>query len=327
MFKQHNTIIHKTIMDQVKLSIIVPVYNVERYVERCLRSVLSQGITATDYEVIIQNDGSTDGSLAAVERIVQDHQNCLVLSSENRGLSAARNAALSHAQGQYVWFVDSDDWIENNAIKDLWPYLDGHNDLVQFGYKSISSDGKYKEYSRLKRGNISGCEAFLIGFPMGAQYSVYKREFLLKDELFFEGIYHEDNEFTPRTILRAKQVTILNKSLYYHFIENVNSITFTPSIKRCYDLVFVSKRHLKSINSQHNKNINAALLNLAALEFNTSLRIAYKTKDNEEFNKFIGSIQKSYIRNFLKCSKFKYRIMAIGCWISIKWYTKLINHL
>ena len=103
----------------MKLSIIIPVYNVEKYVERCLRSILNQGVSEKEYEIIIQNDGSTDNSLAIVERVVKEYSNCLVFSSQNRGLSAARNAAFCHASGHCVWFVDSDDWIEDGCLSIL----------------------------------------------------------------------------------------------------------------------------------------------------------------------------------------------------------------
>lgn len=311
----------------MKLSVIIPVYNVELYVERCLNSVLTQGISFTDYEIIIQNDGSTDGSLAVVEDVVKDHDNCLVLSSQNRGLSAARNTALCHATGEYVWFVDSDDWIEEGAIKALLPYLNGHNDIVQFGYKEVFNDGSYKNYYRPSKENVSGEEAFLTGFPMGAQFSVYRRSFLLEDELFVEGIHHEDNDFTPRTLLRAKHVTLLREPLYNYFKGNANSTMSVPKIKRCYDLVTVSKRHLKLIEHQQNKTVIAALLNLAALELNTSLRLAFKTIDHKAIKNFICSIQKSHVRRFIKCNKIKYRLMAICCLVSVKWYARLLNSL
>ena len=96
------------------LSIIIPVYNVEKYVEKCIRSCENQDIPKENYEVIVVNDGSPDGSLAIVERLANEFSNIKVINQENKGLSMARNTGLEAAKGEYVWFVDSDDWIEEN---------------------------------------------------------------------------------------------------------------------------------------------------------------------------------------------------------------------
>ena len=99
----------------MKLSIIIPMYNVEPYIEKCLLSCLNQNIPHADYEIIVVNDGSPDGSLGIARRIASTVDNMLIVSQENGGLSAARNKGLSYAKGEYVWFVDSDDWIEENC--------------------------------------------------------------------------------------------------------------------------------------------------------------------------------------------------------------------
>ena len=101
----------------MKLSIIVPMYNVELYIEKCLLSCLNQDLPASDYEIIVVNDGSPDSSLAIAERIASLYDNLTIVSQKNAGLSAARNKALSLAKGKYVWFVDSDDRIQENCLR------------------------------------------------------------------------------------------------------------------------------------------------------------------------------------------------------------------
>lgn len=103
----------------VKLSIIIPVYNVELYIEKCLQSCLSQDIPYDEYEIIVVNDGSPDGSLAIAESIAKTTTNMTIISQKNGGLSAARNTGMSVAKGEYIWFVDSDDWIETKDRKSV----------------------------------------------------------------------------------------------------------------------------------------------------------------------------------------------------------------
>ena len=103
----------------MKISLIIPVYNVEQYLEKCLLSCLDQDLPQSDYEIIVVNDGSPDGSLAIAERIAATATNITVVSQENGGLSAARNTGLEIAKGKYVWFIDSDDTIKKNWKKGL----------------------------------------------------------------------------------------------------------------------------------------------------------------------------------------------------------------
>ena len=103
----------------MKISLIVPVYNVEKYIEKCLLSCLKQDIPQSDYEIIVVNDGSPDSSLAIAERIAAAATNIIIVSQKNGGLSAARNTGLKIAKGDYIWFIDSDDTIKENCLKSI----------------------------------------------------------------------------------------------------------------------------------------------------------------------------------------------------------------
>ena len=101
----------------MKISLIIPVYNVEQYIGRCLQSCLCQPhVAADDYELVIVNDGTKDNSMHVVEKMTRDYPNVTIINQHNQGLSMARNAGLKAAQGEYVWFIDSDDWIEDNCL-------------------------------------------------------------------------------------------------------------------------------------------------------------------------------------------------------------------
>ena len=103
----------------IQLSIVIPIYNVEKYLYTCLLSIMTQDIPLTDYEVILINDGSSDGSLVIAERFAAQYSNIRLISQENRGLSGARNRGIEEAQGEYIWFIDSDDYIEIDCISVL----------------------------------------------------------------------------------------------------------------------------------------------------------------------------------------------------------------
>ena len=102
----------------IKFSIIVPVYNVERYVERCIDSIVAQTYPA--YEIICVNDGSTDGSLEVLQRLADGHPSIKIIDQANKGLGGARNSGVAQATGDYIWFIDSDDWIEPGMLSEMW---------------------------------------------------------------------------------------------------------------------------------------------------------------------------------------------------------------
>ena len=111
----------------MKLSIIVPVYNVEKYIVKCISSLLDQ--QTNDYEIIIVNDGTKDKSIDLIKKTFNDSK-IAIIEQENQGLSAARNTGVRHSKGEYIWFVDSDDWITEGCVDKLIPILDGHVELV-----------------------------------------------------------------------------------------------------------------------------------------------------------------------------------------------------
>lgn len=311
-----------------KLSIVVPVYNVEKYVKRCLSSILNQNVDKSLYEVIIVNDGSTDNSLAIVNETIAGYTNVFVKSTENFGQSAARNNGTQFARGEYIWYIDSDDWIEPGSIKTLLPYMDGQNDIIQFGKLFVYSDGTKRTFHRIPSSS-TGREALLHGdWYIGAQFSVYKR--IDTDNnvqfKFFEGIYHEDNEFTPRILHNANKVIVIDKPLYNHFQGNPTSTMTKPNIKKCYDLLTVSQRHVKYANRQCDKEVKTFFLTLASLELNTSLtnlRI-YSDNERERYIKEVENRKADYIVYLLDSGKIRYRIMAFVCLLSVKsWYILL----
>lgn len=234
----------------MKLSVVVPVYNVERFIRRCIHSIINQdeGLFK-EIELIIVNDGTKDKSVEQIEDLISVYDNIVLINQENQGLSMARNNGLKIAKGDYVWFVDSDDWIANNALKTLLPYLDGVNDIISFGMFEATEQGEKPTciYGQdIMR--MSGKETFLKGCAQGtaAPKAVYRIDFLNQNRLRFKpGIYNEDDEFCLRASYFAETVTILPVALYYYFLtikpdDNHVSITNTVNPKLGLDFLRVS---------------------------------------------------------------------------------------
>lgn len=136
----------------MKLSIIVPVYNVEPYIERCVRSLEQQNIPKQEYEIIIVNDGTQDQSIQIINKLRLEYPNIVLIEKENGGLSSARNYGLKYAQGEYIWFIDSDDYIEPNILNSILEKSYELNlDLLAFNYYHIWPHRKVQGFNPQKQ--------------------------------------------------------------------------------------------------------------------------------------------------------------------------------
>ena len=223
----------------MRFSIIVPIYNVELYLEQCLESLRTQDYS--DYEVICVNDGSTDSSREILTAWETRMPQMRVIDRSNGGLSAARNTGLQAATGDYVVFVDSDDWVEASMLSTLAKVTDG-NDMVCFACRRTDNNahdtlqpeqsGGWEYYNR------HALEHREVAFVCVWQ-RCYRRGFLIENNLCFrEGILHEDNEFTPRACLKAKKVTVIPDVLYNYRVRP-GSIMTTRGMKSKESLILI----------------------------------------------------------------------------------------
>lgn len=228
----------------IELSFIVPVYNTEEYISRCLNSLVNQNIPVADYEIIVINDGSTDNSFAILNEYASKYSNIIVLNQNNKGLSATRNSGVVVAKGKYLWHIDSDDWIVENCINELLKICRNDDlDMLEVA-PSISvsqdfvNDIQANPYSRIYSGKellvnqkaVIGTWAYLI-----------KRDFILQNSLlFFPGIQNDDVEFTPRALYFASHVRLMNFSVYYYF-QRGGSIVHSFSENRLFQYLKISK--------------------------------------------------------------------------------------
>lgn len=241
----------------MKLSVIIPVYNVAPYVRKCVESVLAQDLDPKDYEVILVDDGSTDVSGEICDSLAEGRiggeaerqiGNIKVLHQKNQGLSAARNAGIAVAKGKYIQFVDSDDYLEPNVLAGLVEQMEREQlDVLRFDYQNVRliSDGQYEIFQPYKhphqvdaQSNVTDGETYL-NTRMG--YACYAWQFMIKREsltpapspegegsdagcLFTPGIYFEDTDWTPRMLLRARRVNATT-TIVYNYLMREGSIT------------------------------------------------------------------------------------------------------
>ncbi len=234
-----------------KLSVIIPVYNCEKYLHKCLDSLINQ--TLKDIEIICVNDGSTDNSA----EIIKTYSNVKLINKENGGQSSARNKGLEIAQGEYIGFVDSDDWIDLNYFETLYNTAKKYNadiamsDFIRTGPNknkirlNISSEQLY--YSTEDKIKISNA------LKEGCIWNkIYKKE-ILNNIRFNEGMYFEDGPFTIRTLHASnKLVTVPN--VFYYYFQNPCSTVKTMNKQKYLDKQ-KSKREILDFFKQHNINI------------------------------------------------------------------------
>ena len=209
----------------LSLSIILPVYNVEKYVEKCILSLEDQDIPKDDYEIICVNDGSPDNSQQIVERLKQKYSNIILINQENQGVSVARNVGIKGANGKYILFVDPDDALQKNCLKTLLNYATTNlYEVVYFGMTTIEMNGSQKE---IKFRN--GLEKLMKGpdlyFAVRGRNTIdpdrswgiiFKTELLIKNNLFYlpDVPYLEDGEFIARVLCLANRGSVYNQSYY-----------------------------------------------------------------------------------------------------------------
>lgn len=223
----------------MRFSIVVPVYNVESYLNDCLKSLQAQDYT--DFEVICVNDGSTDSSREILTEWETRFPQMRVIDRENGGLSAARNTGLAVADGDYVVFVDSDDWVEPTMLARLAEESNGE-DMICFACRRTDNNTYDTLQSEQDRGwsyyNHHALEHREVPFVCVWQ-RCYRREFLEENYLRFrEGILHEDNEFTPRACFKAKSIKTIPDVLY-NYRMRPGSIMATRGMKSKESLITI----------------------------------------------------------------------------------------
>lgn len=288
-----------------KFSIIVPVYNVEKYIKKCLDSIFNQ--TFKDFEVIVVNDGTKDNSMDIVK-----NYKVKTINQKNQGLSEARNNGVKKAVGEYLIFIDSDDYIEKDLLKKINNSLDNNPDVVRYQAKDIIND-KEIEYSEKEFTGLDGVEAFKeitkYHYVEPAWLYSVKRDYYLKNKFAFKkGTYHEDFGLTPLIIFKSSIVNSINYCGYCYVQRSGSIMTdkaYEKTLKKVDDVYHHYKyltNEVKDLNKDK-KYFNSFLANsliLKITELNNNDYKKYK-KMLKEDGVFDEILDDTMARKIKKC--------------------------
>ncbi len=241
------------------LSIIVPVYNVEGYLQKCIKSLFEQDINTNSYEVVAVNDGSTDDSLKVLEDLKAIYPSLKIITQENQGLSGARNTGFNNADGDYILCVDSDDYILKNTLKKITNIAIANDlDILEFGADGVTENGTlvYSGKSTTHHKVLTG-EQYLhdIRYMGSACNKLYSKTFLNKHQLrFMRGVYIEDIEFNTRAVFKAEKVMAIDDTIA-HFLQREGSITRTNNLAKTKKMIYDIHTVLSSIDNFNESEI------------------------------------------------------------------------
>lgn len=220
-----------------KVSVIVPVYNVEKYLTRCLDSLVNQ--TLKDIEVILVDDGSTDKSLEICEKYSSDKR-IKIIKQQNAGQSAARNNALNSVAGEYIGFVDSDDWVDLDFYEKLYNAAVENNSDISMADFIRKGENKHKIRLNLETSAVYNTTEDKIkianALKEGCIWNKIYRKEILSDIRFEEGMYYEDGLFTLKTLHNSGSLATVTGTYYYYF-QNPKSTVKTPDKKKMADKI------------------------------------------------------------------------------------------
>lgn len=286
-----------------KISVVMPVYNVAEYVGECLQSIQNQSLY--DIEIICVNDGSTDNSLEILNRYAEKDRRIIVINKKNEGSGIARNTALKLANGEYVYFIDSDDWLDNDKVleemykKAAWDNLD----MLIFGGYSCYVDDKNNVHKT--RGGYSlkliphkylNCvfsakdvKHDIFKFPSTCWTKLYKREFLQKNNIEFQAItVGQDQLPFFHSMITAERIGVLDKCLYCYRKNRKNS-AMTVRKKKHFSPVFVLQ------------GIEDLLIKMGKIdEYDTIFINKYFSKATSWLGKFDTALKPTYYKEYIK---------------------------
>ena len=294
------------------LTVVIPVYNVEKYLKRCIESILVQ--EWKNYDILLVDDGSIDRSPQICDDYVRAYDFISVIHKENGGLSDARNTGISNAKGEYVYFPDSDDWIEPNTFIALAEALESRKfDIISFNREFV----KGKEDAIVSEPEViqvfEGKDAFLqmlkytyiTGF---ANDKVYRKSLFTDHNIQFPiGKYYEDLGTNYKLFLSAKKVYATNQKYYHYLIDNPDSITQSWNEKKFRDMFGFYKEMFYSdfVRSQLNQDelrlsqlyyVNGLIHLLASL---------YKSKLDKEYIDITNEVKQELLKNSVSISQMK----------------------
>lgn len=304
--------------DMVKISVIIPIYNMENYLAECLDSVISQSLK--EIEIICINDGSTDNSQNILDEYKEKDDRIRVVCQTNAGLSVARNEGIKHSNGKYLIYLDADDKLQKKALEELYFMTEKYKyDIVFFSAKVFTTE-KGNEFidNEMNRLNIyysrnmniqepiKGTDAFINMYRndkylVSACLQMIRKQYLLESNVTFcEGLLHEDNLYTFFTLINANKVGCLDREYYMRRIRSNSIMTSRYTHKNVYGLFISYDKILQGLDGLNISDVEANNyidLYLKRLT-DESIRIYLLLSDDEK-QKFINSISERQKRLFI----------------------------
>ena len=316
----------------VCFSIIIPLYNTENYIEKCLKSVMRQ--TYENYECIIINDGSTDLSCEKAKEYIKSDNRFIVLEQENKGLSMARNYGILKASGDYLVFLDSDDFLEWNGLAQFAEIIGTSGpDVIMSNIYAYCEEEDTSQLQVLRDTDMkaSGKELFKIcigakGFPFAAWVFTVKRSFYIEKGLWFEpGFLHEDELWFPQLMLECPKVYFYSGGVYHYRYHRDGSIMQSLNIKKLAD-------KLKIIEILQNYGKTRPKGEKCLLDIRCTFIMTGIIKESNRYvnNSKYSELHRQMIRKLpvLKAGYGKYKFLYLGCKIlGIKIVSRLWNML
>lgn len=297
----------------IKYSFIVPVYNTEKYLKKCLDSLVNQ--TYKDFEIIVVNDGSTDKSSSIISKYQKKYKNIIVIDKENEGLSMARNRGVQKSSGKYIIFVDSDDYVSNKLLEEVDKKIDD-SDILRFQIATENEDyTKINEYHEEGFESMCGYDAFKnlssYHFVEPAWCYVIRKNYYIENKFSFKkGVYHEDFGLFPYVIYKARKVKSIDFIGYYYIQRNgsiMNNNDYKKTVKKAFDMLEQYKTmrlFAKNINRKNNLDdyflsyISNSVI-VKARELKKDERKVY-INELKKLNVFDGVLVNTRIRRFKK---------------------------
>lgn len=285
----------------IKLSIIIPCYNEERYICKCLNSILNQNSDLSSYiEIIIVNDGSSDASVDVINSIVIERyvKNIKIIHTIHNGLANSRNIGIKNSSGNYIMFIDGDDWISNDCLKDIFDLILTQCPDVIIGFiEGVPENGIIREYSDpidLKGLNENDCnflnnmQSLKMKIAPSVKY-IFNRSIIEKNKLLFKNIYHEDQLWSPLLLCYAKKYTLFKKHFYKYRLTN-NGLSVNNSISVAIDYFSICEELYKNSTRLINREKKMFLYN----------RCLYLLRKIEVFSDFYTKEEKILLKYYFE---------------------------
>lgn len=314
-----------------KISVVVPVYNVEKYIHKCLDSILSQ--TMEDMEIILVDDGATDNSGQICDEYQKKDARIKVIHKTNGGLSDARNAGTKEATGEYIIYIDSDDYIKETMIEKLYGLMTKYNpDVAVCGVYNVYANGQKPQCDVLEEFECSNVEAFahlMVGqkIPGGIWNKMIKREIAEKID-FPVGKLYEDAFYSTILMQKVKRVAVTTEPMYYYF-HRKGSITTSPFKKRDMDIIEAYQKNMEVIKEKFPEIEEKAKFRLDWAYFAVLDRILQLDdyRKCEQYPEVVRYLKKNTM-SVLK-SKYFYKSRKVGAaalFVNVRIYRMLVQY-